>query len=260
MRRWKDARILLVVAVLLGLAYLLPPDTSWREIRRDGLLRACVPERYPPLVTTDEDMPGIDVEILRNMALRLGLTLQLVRNPAMGRDFNPRNWRVTRAQCEVLAGGIVASATTRSFLEMTPTYLETGWAAVSPVPDATLSHAQVGVLAGSSGLDRIALSGFLRRVGATVRIVEDPSRLEGLLEDGEIDAAVGEALRMRAFASSRGWHVTWLPVSTGRYGIGLGLWKGDLTLKRHLVAALEALRADGTLGRIVRSYHLTPIR
>ena len=92
----------------------------------------------------------------------LGLKFAITSNPAMGQDFNPRNWRVTRAQCEVLAGGVVASPVTRSFLETSPSYAQTGWAFVLPKPIGDLQGRRAGVLVGISGLDRIALSRFLR--------------------------------------------------------------------------------------------------
>jgi len=99
---------------LLAAVYLLPADTSLSEVRRAGLLRACMPPIYPPLVTADPAAPGIDVELLQMLADKLALKFVISPNPAMGQDFNPRNWRVTRAQCEVLAGGVVASPVTRS--------------------------------------------------------------------------------------------------------------------------------------------------
>jgi polar amino acid transport system substrate-binding protein/cystine transport system substrate-binding protein/membrane-bound lytic murein transglycosylase F len=82
-------------------------------------------------------------------------------NQAMGLDFNPRNWRVTRAQCEMLAGGVVASPVTKSFLETSPSYAETGWALVI-AKEAGIQGRRVGVLTGISGLDRLALSRYLR--------------------------------------------------------------------------------------------------
>src|SRR5215467_11362456 len=112
---------------LLAAVYLLPADTSLSEVRRAGILRACMPPIYPPLVTADPAAPGIDVELLRMLAEKLALKFTITPNAAMGQDFNPRNWRVTRAQCEVLAGGVVASPVTRSFLETSPSYAETGW-------------------------------------------------------------------------------------------------------------------------------------
>src|SRR5256885_15809065 len=80
----------------------------------------------------------------------------------MGQDFNPRSWRVTRAQCEVLAGGVVASPVTRSFLETSPSYAQTGWAFVLPKPLADVAGRRAVVLTGISRLDRIGLARYLR--------------------------------------------------------------------------------------------------
>src|SRR5690606_35250159 len=100
---------LLTVAVILGLfgaVYFLPPDSALSEIERTGVVRVCVPPEYPPLVTGNAEEPGLDVELVRLLAERLDLRLQLVTNAMIGRDFNPRNWRVTRAQCQIIAGGV----------------------------------------------------------------------------------------------------------------------------------------------------------
>ena len=58
----------LMIFGLLAGVYLLPADTSLSEVRRGGLLRACMPPVYPPLVTSDPSAPGIDVELLRALA------------------------------------------------------------------------------------------------------------------------------------------------------------------------------------------------
>src|SRR4029453_19043829 len=120
----------LMIFGLLAGVYLLPADTSLSEVRRAGLLRACMPPVYPPLVTADSAAPGIDVELPRRVGEKLTLKFAISPNPAMGQDFNPRNWRVTRAQCEVLAGGVVASTGTRSFLETRPPHGAPGWGRV----------------------------------------------------------------------------------------------------------------------------------
>src|ERR1700716_1645487 len=169
----KLRRLLPYVAIfgLLGAVYLLPPDTSLSEVRKAGMLRACMPPRYPPLVTGDRDAPGIDVELLQALAKEMGVRLVVTPNAAMGQDFNPRNWHVTRAQCEVLAGGVVASAVTRSFLDTSPSYAETGWAFVVAQTLGDLRGRRAGALTSLSGLDRIALSRFLREKAIDVTVV-----------------------------------------------------------------------------------------
>src|SRR5258708_6504256 len=89
----------LVIALLLAVT-LLPPDNSLKEVQAGGSLRACVPTAYPPLVTGDADRPGIDIELLNAVATHIGVDLALNSNDAIGRDFNPSNWGLNRAQCQ----------------------------------------------------------------------------------------------------------------------------------------------------------------
>lgn len=254
----RDALTLIIVVGVLATAYLLPPDTSLSQVQDSGVLQACVPRAYPPLVTGDARAPGIDVEILRAVSDELGVSLALNTVTAMGRDFNPRTWQVTRAQCQILAGGVIISPATRSFLENTPPHLSTGWALISEgnLP-STLEGRNVGFFAGATGLDRIALSRHLRNVGASVTVLGSSDALaEGLASD-TFDVGVTEALVAQQIAGSRGWNVGWLP-ELQRYPIAFGLWKGDLTLKRALSSALDELERQGTIQDIARGYDVRP--
>jgi ABC-type amino acid transport substrate-binding protein len=239
---------------LLGAVYFLPPDTALRQVETAGTLRVCLPSSYPPLVTGDSAAPGIDVELLQGIAKDLNVRLVSVINPVMGKDFNPRAWRITRAQCEVLAGGVVGSATTRSFLETTPSYATTGWAWISPHPPATLQGSRIGVLVGVSGLDRVALATWLRAAKAQVTITSDATSLVQGLKDGRFDAGITERLLAVELAAPQGWTVNWMPPELQRYPVVLGLWKGDLTLKRAIVSALDRMRRSGEMATIIARY------
>jgi polar amino acid transport system substrate-binding protein/cystine transport system substrate-binding protein/membrane-bound lytic murein transglycosylase F len=258
---WRKWLSYLFIFAPLAAVYLLPPDTSLGEVRRGGVLRACVPFRYPPLVTEDPAAPGIDIEVLRALAQNLGLRLDLSRNDAMGRDFNPRSWHVTRAQCEVLAGGIVASPVTKSFLETSPSYAQTGWAFITPKPPdaaaatpAGLPGRRAAVLAGFSGLDRTGLSRYLREHGIEFGVVPGAAELAQALRDGRFDFGITERLLAEQVAAREGWSVAWAPPELPRYPVVLGLWKGDLTLKRAIVGGLEKLERDGEMAAIVARY------
>src|SRR4051794_13060952 len=65
----------LFIAGLLVCVQWLPPDTSLAEVRRNGMLRVCMPPTYPPLVTGEPQRPGLEVELLRQVADRLGVQL-----------------------------------------------------------------------------------------------------------------------------------------------------------------------------------------
>lgn len=249
-------RVLSYAVIFLPLAgvYLLPADTSLEELRRAGTLRACIPGSYPPLITGDPAAPGVDVELLRAVAAKIGVRLDLSVENAMGRDFNPRSWHITRAQCEVLAGGIVSSPVTRSFLETSPSYAQTGWAFLQPMPVADLRGRRAGVLAGATGLDRIALGRYLRAHMIEVAIVPDAASLAQGLRDQRFDMGITERLLAERIAAQEHFAIAWAPAELARYPLVFGLWKGDVTLKRAVVGALEQMQHDGETAAIIARY------
>ncbi len=239
---------------LLGVVYLLPPDTALQQVRAAGTLRVCLPPSYPPLVTGNPAAPGIDVELLQAIARELEVHLVTVTNPVMGQDFNPRAWRINRSECDVLAGGVVGSATTRSFLDTTQAYAETGWAWLSPHQGAMLQGRRVGVLVGVSGLSRVALAAWLRAAKAQVTVTLDTTELVQGLKDGRFDVGVTERLLAVQLAAPQGWAVGWMPTELQRYPVVLGMWKGDLTLKRAIMSALEHVQRSGEMATIMARY------
>lgn len=249
-RRWalRDLITLVVIAIPIAGVYLLPPDTSLREAERRGVLTACVPRTNPPLVTGVADSPGFDIALLQEIANRLDLRLSLNVNPAMGRDFNIRNWGVNRAQCDVLAGGVVASATTRSFIDTLDTGIGSGWAVIKQGDGPITSDTRIGIYPGGGGLDRVALSAFLRQEGLRFSLVPSAQALAERIEAGTIDAGVTEGLSAGVLTASHPqWSLAWFPPPLERYPLALGLWKGDLTLKRRLRDILTTLETDGTM-------------
>jgi len=258
MARWLPQRRDVVsfagVFGLLGAVYLLPPDTALRNVRATGALRVCMPPYYPPLVTGVPATPGIDIELLQAITRDLGVSLMTVSNPVMGRDFNPRTWHITRAQCEVFAGGVVGSATTRSFLDTTPAYATTGWALLTPHPAPSQQGSRVGVLVELSGLDRIALASYLRAAKVQVIVTRDIDEFVAGLASGRFDVGITERLLATELATPRGWSVHRMPAQLARYPVVFGLWKGDLTLKRAISAAMARLHKDGQLAAIVARY------
>lgn len=250
---------LVVGLVLLGAVNLLPPDTSLELVQEAGVLRVCVPSSYPPLVTGDSANPGFDISVLQEIANRMKLRLAINVVPAMGRDFNPRNWRITRASCEVVAGGVTTSDVTRSFLETIPTGIENSWVLIAKPGDQLGQGKAAGVFPGFSGLDRSKLSAYLRGLGVQITLDSSADQLVQDFKAGRFDMAVAGALDARQVtAALPGLTVTPLPEDLGRYDFGFGLWKGDLTLKRELLAQYEALDRNGFLAQERDRYALLP--
>jgi polar amino acid transport system substrate-binding protein/cystine transport system substrate-binding protein/membrane-bound lytic murein transglycosylase F len=259
-QRLRDFAYLGAAIAALVAASFLPPDTSLRDVDAAGTLRACMPSLYPPLVTGDPERPGIELELLDAIARELGLRLQPVVVPTMGGDFDPRNWRVTRAQCSLLAGGVVDASVTRSFLAVAAPYAETGWAAVAgDAARSDLVGARVGFFAGLSGLDRIALSRWLRERGAVVEVVSRADELAVGLRSGAFDVAVTEAMNARRLAEELETTAAWLPLEGTRTALAFGFWKGDATLRRAVAAALDRLDAGGHVAAVLDRYQIAPI-
>ena len=250
--------LMLCFAVVVAISF-LPPDSSFRDVDDRGRLRVCMPVEYPPLVIDSEEFPGFEVELMQEVADRSGWRFSVVPSAAMGRDFNPRSWRITRAQCEILAGGVALTSTTRSFMDTSPGHLLTGWVMVSREPQAEPAQGQdVGFYAGLSGLDRVQLAQYLRQRGSRAAIRPSANALREGLMGGEFDAAVTEALIAFSTFDIDEWSTSWLPEELGRFTLGLGFWRGDTTLRKHTETIMEQLKNEGFLDALAERYALEP--
>jgi ABC-type amino acid transport substrate-binding protein len=110
------------------------------------------------------------------------------------------------------------------------------------------------VLAGFSGLDRTGLSRYLREHGIEFGVVPGEVELAQALRDKRFDFGITERLLAEQLAAREGWSVVWAPPELPRYPVVLGLWKGDLTLKRAIVGGLDKIERDGEMAAIVTRY------
>ncbi len=262
-RRWFAHRflanltaLLIMAAALVG-ANFLQSDTSLQMVESTGVLRICVPASFPPLVSGDSKAPGFDVAVLEEIAKRMNLRLSLNVNYLMGRDFNPRNWQITRASCEIIAGGVVTSGLTASFLETLPTGIVNGWVLLAPTAMKLAEDQTIAVYPGFSGLDRLALSSYLRGQGLKIMLVASIDDLQQGLKAGRFAAVVASNLDILQIEKVvPDWASTWLPQSLGRFSFGFGLWRGDVTLKRKVLAIYRTLEAEGFIDAQKKRYGL----
>ncbi|ADO43726.1 substrate-binding periplasmic protein [Ketogulonicigenium vulgare] len=260
MRAWKGFVPLAVCfAVLFGAGF-LPPDTSLSQIDKAGRISVCIPQVAPPMVTGQAAAPGFDVDLVTEIARRAGWQLSFSRNAAMTRDINPRSWHITRAQCQMVAGGVVLSDTTRSYMDTSEGYLQAGWALIATAGAPEISSGdQAGFLAGLSGLNRITLGQHLRSIGVSPVVVNNVRDLRGGLDSGRFVYAITDAFTAQAnFSEDEGYDLGWVPGDTERFALGFGFWKGDMTLRRHVEGLLDDIRADGTFAMLAQKYDLDP--
>lgn len=261
-KRWRPGLVNIgVIVVLLAAVTFLPPDTSLRDVERAGVLRACVPDANPPLVTGDAAAPGFDVEILQEVAQDLGVRLLLNVNSSIGRDFNPLNWRLTRANCSVIAGGVSDTRATRGFLQTLPTGIATGWMLLSTEGAAPEQNSTVGVLPAGAGFNRLELSRFLRGKDVRPRVLQTPDQAARALRSGEISAVIGSRFVLQNMQEEiPEATLRWMPEPPfEHHDLALGLWKGDLTLLRAFRRSMERMERDGTLRAIGENYGISSV-
>lgn len=258
-KRWLQVtiNIALIVGLVTALSY-LPPDTSLADRQKSGTLKLCVPPSYPPLVTNDPARPGFDIELARSIADTLHLRLAINVLPSIGKDFNPRNWSLTRAQCDIVAGGVADTEQTRGYLQTLTTGVETGWVGISRTGELPPAGSTVLVLPGTSGLNRVTLSTWLRSQGLRGQLAQGAAELLQALDGGLASAAITERFVAGALDPEvHGYQVFWLPQDAfSRMSMALALWKGDQTLRRAVGTALQDLQANGALEKLRRRYDL----
>lgn len=212
---------LAVVLAILGLAALVPPDGRLAEIRTRGVLRICTPAA---------GLSEAEADLAQRLADAIPARLSLQPLAAIGADANPRNWRVTRAQCDVIAGGLADTATSRSFLAVVPIGLRTGWAVL---PDGLARCRRALVWPGTTGLSRVALSSYLRAEGIAARLAPGLAAAQAALAAGEADCLIAPLPDLQRLPEAGRTGLLAVP-GVPAASLGFGIWKGDATLTRLL--------------------------
>lgn len=241
------------------------PD-SWRRIHERGELVVSMDPANLPYSSARGDRPGLDVELARALADRLGLKLRLDwidvhRETAIG--------ELIQGRCDLALGEAVEPDAVEDdeplagkVLYSRP-YYRTGYVLVRRKDGPRIASLaelkgnrsqRLGTEAGSVADYRLRQRGYLRRLYR--------NQLAALraTADGDIDFAY--------LWANAGWTLHTSPdlaakleIGPGsdpsdRWDIAVALRRGDAEVKRRVDAALKALIDDGTVARLLEKYHL----
>lgn len=279
-KHWRSTVINLgVILTLLVAITFLPADTSLSQIKERGVLKLCVPASYPPFVTGDPQHPGYDIELMQAVADDIGVRLLVNKMESIGRDFNPRNWMLTRGQCDMLAGGVADTVRTRNFMQTIPTNIQLGWMLLSPEGQRPKKGDQIFVIPGNTGLNRLELSGWLRNQGLSAHPISmlagekeivrqvmsglGDKSFKGLVAENFTACSLLKAMDKESDVKSS-WLFTRGEAETASdsannmggqtYSMALSLWKGDVTLKRAVEKAMKKLDKSGATTNLRKFY------
>ena len=241
----------LVVAAGIGL--IGPAEArSLDTIRSIGTIGLCAHPNSLPFASKAGDPPGFQVELGQALARELGVALKL--------DWIITQYQMRSADCDIVLDVIADSeAQGETRLSISKPYYRTGVGlAVPPASKLTSfksldGHTKVGVQVGS-----VAAMVIGQRHVPTSTFGFEVDSLEAVANH-EIDAAA-------VTPTAAGYFNLTHPDKAVRivepdeseailnWNVAIGMVRPDARLREAVDAALERLRADGTVERIYRSY------
>jgi polar amino acid transport system substrate-binding protein len=241
----------LLVGAVIGL--MGPAEgRSLDTIRSVGSLGLCAHPNSLPFASKAGDPPGFQVELAQALAHELGVSLKL--------DWIITSYQIRSADCDIMMDVIAdREAQGETNLRITKPYYRTGVALAVPAASKLTSfagldqHTKVGVQVGSVA----AMVIDQRHVPISTFGFEADS-LEALANH-EIDAAtVTPAVAAYYNQTHPDKAVRILPPDESEanlsWNVAVGMVRPDDKLREAIEAALDRLRADGTLERIYGRY------
>lgn len=250
--------LFILLAVAMGRA---AEDESLARVQRAKILKACADLDNLPLSTAEESgPPGLDVEVARAIAGRLGVKAQpvWVDTSAMGRAL-----RLLRTgSCDILVGLPVDRGflSARPWLDVTIPYYGTGFVLATrqgrlsgATRLADLQAEVIGVEAKTMADYHLHRAEFPRKLYASQALL-----LQGL-ERGEVEAALLFAPVAAWFLKERPDTKVHLvldrpPDPLYRWNVAIGVRKEDRALKEALDGAIQELLANGRIQAILAKY------
>lgn len=257
------AALLAVAAAAAGRAEAQAPAQAPAFVQ-DGALSACVDPGFAPMEffrnPGDATPVGFDVEIVQAIAAKLGVPARI-----QATDFKGLLPGLEAGRCGIVISGMLITAERKQRYDAVP-YLATHTVLMAPrgttlTAPEELSGKVLAVEAGTS-YERIAaeLNAKLQAAGrppATVQTYPTPQAITEQILVGRAAAAMTQDVEAAYRAEQTGGRVgiAYTYPQADRFGIYLRRQPGSAEALR---AALTALRGDGTLGGIVRTWKLDP--
>ena len=241
----------LIVAASLGLID-RAQARSLETIRSLGAIGLCAHPNSLPFASKTADPPGFQVELGQALARELGVSLKL--------DWIITQYQIRNAGCDIMLDIIAESeAQGETRLRISKPYYHTGVTLAVPSTSKLTSfkslneHTKVGVQVGS-----VAAMIISQRHVPTSTFGFEVDSLEALANH-EIDAAAVTPTAAAYFNLTHpdnAVHILDLDESEANlnWNVAVGMVRPDDKLREAIDAALERLRADGTIDRIYRRY------
>lgn len=209
---------------------------------------------YPPFAyeTPAKEIVGFDVDIIRAIAGKRGLSLRIINTPFTGIFASLNNGDI-----DLIVSGVTINERRRQSYDFTAPYFEARQLIAVP-KDSTvrglqdLTGRKVAVVTGSTG-DDIASRAFGKTSPNIRRFDTTPLVIAELAAHG-VDAAIGDNGVIAYRVQERKDLKTVADSSFPQEYFGIAVKQGNTALRDTLNAGLAAIIADGTYARIYRKW------
>jgi ABC-type amino acid transport substrate-binding protein len=259
-------QLILLLATALALLWLVPdvaawfnrkPDQAWARVQRDHVLRFAIDASYMPFdgLGSHDDFYGVDVDIANEVARRIEVQAQFVSV-----SFDGLYDVLKVGQADATISALVIDPARLGNWQYSTSYFDAGLVLItrsdSPIQQASdlAGHA----LSVEYGSDSDSQARFLARRIDQIKIVYADSTVNVLQNvlNGNADAAiidgVSDAQLLPKYATlQRAEQLTHDPYA-------IAVWGDSTQLLDAINSALDSMRRDGTIDRIVDEWMKPP--
>ncbi len=242
----------LCVCLFAGTA--LAEDNSWKAVKDKGVLVIGLDDAFPPMGFRKDDgtLVGFDIDAAEEAGKRLGIKIK----------WQPTAWdgvilSLDAKKFDAIWNGMTITDERAEKVLFTKPYIMDGQIAVVAINNKDLKSfddlagKQVGVQKGSSAVEAAK---ELPKAPADIREYESNPKAFLDLDSGRLDAVVVDNISGRYYMSTAPGKYRALPGYITKEPFGVAFRKGDKALEAKMQETIDAMVADGTMGKISRKW------
>ncbi|WP_027186497.1 amino acid ABC transporter substrate-binding protein [Desulfovibrio inopinatus] len=242
----------LCVCLFAGTA--LAEDNPWKTVKDKGVLVIGLDDAFPPMGFRKDDgtLVGFDIDAAEEAGKRMGVEIK----------WQPTAWdgvilSLDAHKFDAIWNGMTITDERAEKVLFTKPYIMDGQIAVVAIDNKDiksfddLAGKHIGVQKGSSAVEAAKK---LPKAPADVREYESNPKAFLDLDSGRLDAVVVDNISGRYYMSTAPGKYRALPGFITKEPFGVAFRKGDKALESKVQETIDAMVADGTMGKISRKW------
>ncbi|WP_031482163.1 amino acid ABC transporter substrate-binding protein [Maridesulfovibrio frigidus] len=250
-------RLLVILMVVMMLAFAVmaqASDDSWNTVKNNGKLTIGLDDAFPPMGFRQDNgkLVGFDIDAAEEVGKRLGVKIV----------WQPTAWdgvihSLNSKKFDCIWNGMTITAERQAKVLFTKPYIMDGQIAVVAMGNKDIKSAKelagkvVGVQKGSPALEAAK---SLKPAPSEIREYDTNPKAFLDLESGRLTAVVVDNIAGRYYMAARPGKYMGLPGYITNEAFGVAFRKADVSLEEKVQATIDAMIADGTMGKISRKW------